>query len=1227
MPSPVMSMENLHSLQTLERDLEESFSLLKRRLQAVSTELRQFSQPAPKALDDGLFMMTASPSLFSRGSTPSSPKVETAPLELPSLQHGRGNALEVPEQLKHAASMGNYMQNIGIAAARARASGQPKDLASTSAASDERAAMRLHPRWMELATKCDQSTAQSSRVAVRAKTVGRKRSKEKLPAQRTKSFEMVSNSSFLRRMKIVHPHSRFRLGWDLVGLSLVMLDAFLLPLSLAWDLSILPVDAGGAMLLCAFLFALFYWCADVFMSFNTGIYQAGQLVTDRFKIFCNYMRTFFLFDMVLVGVDIATFYGQFGGSSEQQDSSSTEVLRSIRSLRVLRAMRLLRLVKMSRLSTVIEEASVAAGRQWLVLVVAILKTVFVAMISAHGLACCWYLIGRLRSESGEQSWLTLAKAEHVGLFAQYLHAFQWILTPPSPLPVDPDSIIERMYCIIIVASVVFVIGGCLSKITGTLAEIRTINSEGSRKRREVRQYLQAQHVSMELTQRIMRFVDYKLERQSSVSLDHSLISPSLHIELHVSQRGGILSKLPIFQLTEDLFPEVFAALCGVLEKQVFGKQEFVFVADSWAQGINITSIGTFRITDETARDEIVSPRNNEGSEAQVFTGIHWFSEAALFAESMVHEVSLRAETFGEAYSLTGEALAHCLLNSPSCTAMLCEYAKALLANVVKHGERTLLEECSTEACQKNSFYLQLHPDPKTMLENIGKKLQYESEEGSEYPLALVAVEASRDLEAEQEEPEPSPAFNASDLAQQVLHGQIPQQDLLPKMREALPELAVGVGLQDLLSLPGEREKSESCVLSIIALVTGSYEAFTAPQAEQVRLKPQQWSQLRQLVQWTEVDATMLHAVIVLLAIRSLGKSKRVTQQLPKAAQRPEQALIYLMRNRRNCVPSVESLTEDAFDLICNALEIHQEFNLAQMLQGENTPASVMQLQSMIRERGVEVFRFYILFLLGFMSGLAGGVGSRFMNAKNSEATITGIQCMLHVLDSSPEAVYWSFIFQRAQQLSLPVNTPEDIALVRLACLSRVQDKSGFLQLCMSWQLLGMRERQVLIDHFLGDGINEQTLVFEFLPLCMANAKENKFVSVHVLLEVLVDLIEDLRRLDPSKFQMASPRGGQVKTLNVDLTDMAEFIAAVQNRFVFQNCVSRCKLRFADRRFYLSMTGDNWGRTQESDTDTTMLAYSVKELLQRQKFLHELVAQTLPSSEPFDEHDAATELIF
>eukprot|EP00437_Effrenium_voratum_P066545 CAMPEP_0181503148 /NCGR_PEP_ID=MMETSP1110-20121109/56763_1 /TAXON_ID=174948 /ORGANISM="Symbiodinium sp., Strain CCMP421" /LENGTH=68 /DNA_ID=CAMNT_0023631833 /DNA_START=38 /DNA_END=241 /DNA_ORIENTATION=- len=66
-----------------------------------------------------------------------------------------------------------------------------------------------------------------------------------------------------------------------------------------------------------------------------------------------------------------------------------------------------------------------------------------------------------------------------------------------------------------------------------------------------------------------------------------------------------------------------------------------------------------------------------------------------------------------------------------------------------------------------------------------------------------------------------------------------------------------------------------------------------------------------------------------------------------------------------------------------------------------------------------------------------------------------------------------------------------------------------------------------------------------------------------------------------------------KVIPVDLSEMAEFIAVVQNRFVFLTCVSRCQLQFVGQRVLLKMTGGNWGRIADPDSDMTSLAYTLQ----------------------------------
>ena len=161
--------------------------------------------------------------------------------------------------------------------------------------------------------------------------------------------------------------------------------------------------------------------------------------------------------------------------------------------------------------------------------------------------------------------------------------------------------------------------------------------------------------------------------------------------------------------------------------------------------------------------------------------------------------------------------------------------------------------------------------------------------------------------------------------------------------------------------------------------------------------------------------------------------------------------------------------------------------------------------------------------------------------------------------------------------------------------------------------------------------------------CVANAVRNPSIGLTCLLEILVCLLNMLQPAAPGLLANMS----QCKLILVNLSDMSEFIACVRNpgwvldifrwflcqswlthpndpkrckirgikwikrillrngafspalalprnRFVFETCVSRCKVRFTGGRVQLEMTGSNWARVNEPNSDITSLAYSVKD---------------------------------
>lgn len=1035
---------------------------------------------------------------------------------------------------------------------------EPRFRRASGTGAQEDVSLRLHGRWMELSTQA------GGDVAVKDK--GSMMHLHKL-RQTFSSTRDDLDKILHRKFRVLHPQGFFKLCWDILALGLLLNDAILLPPTLAWDVPMAMTSAAGMYVRLSFFVSLVFWTIDLPINLNTAVYVKGTLAMGRYEILKYYFQSWMIFDILIIAFDYLFIIFNLG----QTD------LHILRFARILRVLRLIRIIKLSKLNTMIEESAAAAGRQWVTLVVAITKTGVGMIMVAHFLTCFWYFTGEwiVGYDSGVLNWIEFANARAengVDPIVQYLHALRWILNAPSPPDLDPASGIERGVDIFISITTLVVIGSAISKISGTMAELRAMNEESARRRREVRLYLASQSVSYELVTRIMRFVDYKLEKVSANNMDSSLISPTLQLELYVNQRAEYLVKIPIFALAQEVYPEMFGSICAAFTKNFFEKGEAVFTAGSYSTALHITFVGSF----ENTKDH---------SPPQPLEGVNWFGELSLYCDPVWHESTLTPLSFGETFSLQSQDLVDCIKSNRGCSGMFCEYAKDFLAAMQKTQSKFGDDDQHAQAencCKQNQHFQAAYPDPKTLFANIIIC-------GEAPPPSVVE-------EAKSEAPSSPGAVEVPCTSKPDMRSSNTYESVLSRLSDGSSGTTQLSRRVEILEDQGLRAFVDAWMSS-----DKDCDASQLPQADSVKLLESQWLELQQIISWIEPEPEEVHAVLVLLAIRGLGKSKTVMQQLPAEMRRPERGVIHLSQSRQNVVPSIRWLSERGVQLFEEALITHELFNLAQMLQGENSPGNVKELRVHIEQKGDAIFRFYILFLLGFMSGLAAGQGSRFMNAKNADATIGGIRVLQKLMTVNATAIYWGYLALRAEKLMLPFNSPEDLVLVRLACLARVQDQKGYESLRFAWLGLGKRERTSLTDHFLADGVEELAFVLEFLPNCVANAKANPLIGLTCLLDVLTDLLATLRT-------KVATMPKQPKLLPVDLSDMGEFISAVRNRFVFTTCISRCQLKFAQQRVRVEMTGGNWGRANDRDSDLTSIAYTIQDLVMKQEKVQDHFSQ-------------------
>jgi len=289
----------------------------------------------------------------------------------------------------------------------------------------------------------------------------------------------------------------------------------------------------------------------------------------------------------------------------------------------------------------------------------------------------------------------------------------------------------------------------------------------------------------------------------------------------------------------------------------------------------------------------------------------------------------------------------------------------------------------------------------------------------------------------------------------------------------------------------------------------------------------------------------------------------------------EDAVLYVIDHAPHLIPSFELLSGEMQDLVKAAFYTHSRFNLAQFLQGENCPSHVQQLQECIQYDGEGLLAFYLFNLLGMMCALRGSEtqrGALFMDQRQGTIVVMGIQCLQQLSDASSHAIYWAYVNGRARSLRWATDTPESLAVARLACLIRAVPKDMH-NLESEWNKLSVADRNVLVEHFLHDGIQEKAIVFAYLPVYMVAAKANTAIGIHRALAVLIDFLE-LLRADGCVEQHVE------MTFSADLTDVAAFVREVHSPRVFDVVAGFSKIAHTSTGVKIEIAAKHWSRVSQ-----------------------------------------------
>ncbi|CAJ1390363.1 unnamed protein product [Effrenium voratum] len=1017
---------------------------------------------------------------------------------------------------------------------------------------DENPGARLLDDWSENFVLCEQEAIEAYTYLYRMRDVNpspQRRRPSALGLQMSCSDMLPVPENLQDSLKLWRP------VWDFLTIVLVVVDALVLPLLLAWP----ELSYSGSFWSGYYEVTPVFWMVDIVLNFSRAI-----LSENRKAALLGYLCTWFLFDGFLVTLDLVL------------------LLQLVpESVKALTMARLLRTAKFRHAITAVESRLAANGYIKVVNFSTILQCVTFIFGVNHTLACVTFYVGRTRQQQQDSNWLDAYNIMDRPMSFQYMISFNWVIAEytPAPYPFTAQNELEQALMLAIILTCLPMLGAQIGIISGTLNLMNEKAKERDHVKRDLQRWLRKTRVRKSLHQRVVAALDDVLGSQESPldvkdPLALNFLPSSLIEELQVVSTGEKLSIHPFFSMLMDERLDFRGRLASAFVMQVAVQGELIFTADRKAEGIFIAIHGGFQFI--PSKNESMSLKATSRRKSTYWNNECWFAELALYT-TRTHSSTLSSATYAKALTLTAQGFLQAVKEHPAIVVAAHEYASCLLR---LHQKRAHFVE--------NTWEL---PPLSWSLESVA---------GTQ--LAELLDPGTSHLHAFKLEEIPSHRVNL----QKLMKEDLTHEEQVDEIKEHIHELREEDGVYYELNCQEDAKHATLSMLCLTWLVRGQHSSMVACQ-DSGRLTSASWQAIQELTQVGEMTFEELNGLMVLLGIRGICKSVDFAKLCPPSERKkPEQVLCYTVESLEHYLPSLACLAPESYLHLTAVVRMLAEFNFAQFLQGENNPHAIWLLACSLEREGERVLKMCLLAQVCILCGVTGSstlTGSLFLNELNGRCLVKALSCLKQVQDLEPHVVYWRYITSRAEALNLFVHTASHLVLARLACLTRCVEPQGIVELQKAWLDLTGREREVLMDVFLLDGHAHKALMFAYLPLFLTNARANHDVGLLAGLKFLVEIYEKLLR--HKCLMLSGP------TVRVDMSSLAMVMKDVEDVPTLRKCFDFAKIVRHENGVTVLLTSASYqvltGQLVQHTRSTDML----EQLAQQQTRLESAILAKVP----------------
>ena len=409
--------------------------------------------------------------------------------------------------------------------------------------------------------------------------------------------------------RVILPDSRFRNGWDVAQVCLLLYVMVMVPIRFGFDQ---PPQMYSA---------IFWWevavdgyfIIDLILNFFMAYVDklTNILVTSRVVIRNNYLTGWFIIDFfsVLPISHINRMLGKEGGGQ----TKALKILRMVRLAKLLRLARLRYFIKKhSETIDGLASAYKMGGLLWVIL------------MFGHFNACGWYYVGVQEDGTG---WVphffpepplgcdsspTDQCVEDADMLTKYVITFAFSLAcfkiGARPPGLHPTTLKEHIYFLLVslmgaIVSAIVVGSVCSIFLSKSLADQKV-----DKQLAELRDYLTTQKIPAELNKEIRTYMEHLYRMKTGYDIREVLDTLPTGIKMklldHMYRRT--ILKIPMFKGSGD---QIVEAVCIALKPRQALKDEVVFRERERAQHMFILDVGGVKLE----RYSIVLGHLSEGS--------------------------------------------------------------------------------------------------------------------------------------------------------------------------------------------------------------------------------------------------------------------------------------------------------------------------------------------------------------------------------------------------------------------------------------------------------------------------------------------------------------------------------------------------------------------------------------------------------------------------------------